>query len=587
MPILRKYLPLLLSVVLALSLSSGCGGGKSSASTPSITPPVPATGCFVDVYRKNVSADQTMSNPTIALLSSFGKLWNRTIQTALNSTVLNENLQKVIDITAARTPSKARAAYLDDRREQSYSIINGLGPYTDTYLSKSGATTTIKDMPSDATTVKYDDNGTDAGSTSSTLGNLVQLVKTLRGNYSSTSPAKYYYKYPRPWRQSSSVTVVPELKPAKSANAITDYGFPSGHTNAAYLASIALAYAIPERFQELLTRASELGNNRIVAGMHSPLDVMGGRVMATALAAAILNDSDNATLKTNAYNNAYTYLIGRSGPNISADPFSDYPTNKQNYTKRLTYGFSKTGSGSKSLVVPKGAEVLLETRLPYLDAIQRRWVLYTTSLESSYPVLNDTEGWGRLNLFAAADGYGAFLTDVTVTMAASKGRFNAESSWRNDISGSGKLTLLGTGTLKLTGHNSYSGGTQVDGGILEGDSTSAFGTGNVTISSGKLSCNAAGSLVINGTYTQGSAGTLELQLGNTGNGLLVINGTATLNGTLHLKFLKKYIPSGKITIIACGRRKGQFTSITTEGLADGYTVTVSYSGNNVILKVNQ
>ncbi|MFB5679155.1 hypothetical protein ACE3NQ_30360 [Paenibacillus terreus] len=39
---------------------------------------------------------------------------------------------------------------------------------------------------------------------------------------------------------------------------------------------LLMAYAVPERYQELLTRASGLGNNRIVAGMHSPFDVMGG-----------------------------------------------------------------------------------------------------------------------------------------------------------------------------------------------------------------------------------------------------------------------------------------------------------------------
>ncbi len=58
------------------------------------------------------------------------------------------------------------------------------------------------------------------------------------------------------------------------------------------------------------------------------------------------------------------------------------------------------------MMVPKGAEVLLETRFPYLDNT-RRWVLATTGLPSGYPVLDDPEGWGRLDLYSAADGYGA------------------------------------------------------------------------------------------------------------------------------------------------------------------------------------
>ena len=48
----------------------------------------------------------------------------------------------------------------------------------------------------------------------------------------------------------------------------------------------------------MLTRASELGNDRIKAGMHSPLDVMGGRTMATAIAAAALYNPDNARFKS-------------------------------------------------------------------------------------------------------------------------------------------------------------------------------------------------------------------------------------------------------------------------------------------------
>ena len=71
--------------------------------------------------------------------------------------------------------------------------------------------------------------------------------------------------------------------------------------------------------------------------------------------------------------------------------------------------------------MPKGAEILLQTRFPYLSADQRRVVLKTTELPSGYPVMDDAEGWGRLNLFAAADGYGAFNGNVIVSMDASQG----------------------------------------------------------------------------------------------------------------------------------------------------------------------
>jgi hypothetical protein len=73
------------------------------------------------------------------------------------------------------------------------------------------------------------------------------------------------------------------------------------------------------------------------------------------------------------------------------------------------------------VAAPAGAEVLLETRLPYLDAAQRREVLRTTGLPAGNPILDGPEQWGRLGLFTAADGYGAFDTTVAVALDAAAG----------------------------------------------------------------------------------------------------------------------------------------------------------------------
>lgn len=91
----------------------------------------------------------------------------------------------------------------------------------------------------------------------------------------------------------------------------------------------------------------------------------------------------------------------------------------------MTYNMPQTGDATRPMTVPKGAEVLLETRFPYLDDTQRRWVLYSTGLPSGYVFLDDAEGWGRLNLYEAGNGYGSFDVDVTVNMDASKGGFYA------------------------------------------------------------------------------------------------------------------------------------------------------------------
>ncbi|NMP09272.1 acid phosphatase [Paenibacillus polymyxa] len=589
MKLLRKPLSVaLLSVPLLLG---SLGGNFASAATlpTTVTPTEPSWGYFVDHYKNNSAANKTeSSNPTLGLLSEFNKLWTPGATwdtgTKLNSSVLDANIQKVIDIAARRTSSEADAAYLDDRRNQSYSVIDGLGSLTDIYRKKAGATTTINDVPADATTKKYEDEGTNAGDTSSSLGNVVNLVNTLRGDYSTTNPAKSYFSYPRPFRWSDNSVIVPSLIPALKSDATNDGGFPSGHTNAAYLSSIAMAYAMPERYQELLTRASELGNNRVVAGMHSPLDVMGGRVMATAMAAAILSDPANRNLKKAAYQDAHKQLLSQKG--TAPDRFSNYAANKKNYNERLTYGFNQINPTTTPMTVPKGAEVLLETRQPYLDSTQRRWVLATTGLPSGYPVLDDAEGWGRLNLFSAADGYGAFANNVTVNMDASKGGFNALDRWRNPISGTGKLIKKGTGTLRLMGSNTYSGGTQIDQGVLEGNSETAFGSGTVTNNGGTLLKNNAGKLIVGSNYKQTAKGKLELNL-QSKNDVLKIKGTAQLNGKLRLNFSNKYVPASGATILTYGKRTGAFSSIEAAGLPSNYKVKIVYTADRVQLKVTK
>ena len=57
--------------------------------------------------------------------------------------------------------------------------------------------------------------------------------------------------------------------------------FPSGHTTYGYAESLILALLVPQRYLEMLTRAAEYGNNRIILGAHYAMDVLGGRTLAT------------------------------------------------------------------------------------------------------------------------------------------------------------------------------------------------------------------------------------------------------------------------------------------------------------------
>ncbi|WP_304523793.1 phosphatase PAP2 family protein [Actinoplanes sp. DH11] len=513
-------------------LAPAAPGALASPASGATTPAAPASAlpAFVDSYRTNVTANLTAeTNAAVRILAGMTQVWSTgtawNTGTVLDEAFLRANVRYCERTTRNRTAAEAARAFVVDRQHQSYSVIAGLGPLADVYKAGALAVTSITSAPTGTPATTISDavpagapagSAIGAGSPASALGSVVTLVNTLRGGFSSGNPAKFAYQYPRPWRMNddsevvptgavdalgypvydSGTVVVPALLRQRSTNPAEDGGYVSGHTNALYLASIALAYAVPERFQEMITAAYDLAETRIVAGMHSPVDVIGGRILGTALAAAILGDPANATLKAEARAQALAYFQDRVGADVfgyahatiagtSADAYADRSRNAATVRPKQTYGLPRTRNRAP-FVVPKGAEALLETRLPYLDAAQRREVLRTTGLAAGNPLLDGGEQWGRIDLFTAADGYGAFDTTVAVALDAAAGGFAAADTWRNDITGRGGLIKLGSGTLTLTGDNDYRGGTTVAQGTLVADAKGALGDRDVTVTGGTL-----------------------------------------------------------------------------------------------------
>ncbi|WP_035803674.1 phosphatase PAP2 family protein [Kitasatospora mediocidica] len=587
---------------------------------------------FVDAYATNTMADLTpQGNADVRILSGMEKLWKTgaawNTGSPLMADILRANMRYCAQVTTRRTDAQAREAFIYDRQDQSYAMIAGLGPLADLYRTGAKAVTGITSAPDGTPAAPVTEtlpadapagSALGAGAVDSALGQVVTLVNTLRGPHASGNPSKFAYEYPRPWRMTeqstvvdtgttdgfgypvykSDVVVAPQLLRQRSTTPANDGGFPSGHTNAFHLAALALAYAVPERFQELVARAMELSHTRIVAGMHSPVDVIGGRILGSALAAAALADPANAALKAAARTQAAAYFQSQSGSSADSlnafahsagpdtDRYADREANADLVTPRLTYVLPRRGR-SLDMTVPKGAEVLLETRLPYLDAAQRREVLRTTALPSGYVLLDGDEQWGHLNLFAAADGFGRFDTDVRVVMNAADGGFSAADAWRGDIDGCGGLTKQGSGTLTLSGRNRYTGGTTVAAGTLVAASREALGRGDVRLTGGTLRLDPAdGSAQCRGGYTQSAGSTLEVVLRHGGTPGLDVAGRVVLDraSVLVLRLDGTDRPRHlTVPVLQARSLQGQFGTVTID--ADGYRAVPVYTHDGVSVRL--
>ncbi|WP_205325559.1 phosphatase PAP2 family protein [Glycomyces sp. YM15] len=585
---------------------------------------------FVDTYSTNAIENLTPeTNAAVRILSGFQDLWQTGPDwnngTVLAEDVLEANIEYSEQVTAARTDAESKQAYLFDRQHQSYSAIGGLGPLEALYKAGAKAVTAITGAPDGIPADKISDalppdapagSAIGPGATDSDLGKVALLVNTVRGNNTSSNPSKLAYQYPRPWRLNrasevvetggipvlgvpaydSAVAAAPELLRQRSTTPAEDGGFPSGHTNAAWLAGLALAYAVPERFQELLLRASDTSHSRIMAGMHSAVDVVGGRILGTALAAAVLHNPATAQIKAEARAQALAYFTEQTGVSADelyayahreaadTDEYADREVNRARLAERLTYVLERSGPDT-AFTVPKGAEVLLETRLPYLSADQRREVLRTTALKGGYPILDGPEQWGRLDYFTAADGYGRFDANLTVTMDAAAGGFNTADTWRNDIGGTGKLTKAGTGTLTLAGDNSFSGGVALQDGTLRAASANALGKGGVTVTGGRLIVDTA-QLELR-ALAQSNA-TLQVVLNDGGEPALEVDKKVTLDAGSILKVtLDPQRPPAAgvdLPVVKAKEVRGEFAEVQID--LPGYTATAEYEKKRVHVRID-
>jgi hypothetical protein len=206
--------------------------------------------------------------------------------------------------------------------------------------------------------------------------------------------------------------------------------FPSGHTTYGFTGSLVLAELVPERFQQMIARASEYGNDRILMGAHYAMDVLGGRTLATYdLAHLLANDPAyvgrtlkgapmikdyQAALKA-ARDDLTTALQAGCGNTVSVCANEDIGRLSNPAMNEAFYAVTQTYN--LPVVYPKNANVLEDVGKAAPEAGYLLTLAFPSlTLEQADQILTETEGPGggflddgsafgvysRLNLYAAA-----------------------------------------------------------------------------------------------------------------------------------------------------------------------------------------
>jgi hypothetical protein len=213
-------------------------------------------------------------------------------------------------------------------------------------------------------------------------------------------------------------------------NLINSPAYPSGHTTYGYTGAVILALLVPERYQEMIARGAEYGNDRILMGSHYAMDVMGGRTLALYdMAHLLANDKTyvGQTLKHAPTVNDFPAAIAAARADVRAvlqaacgktiqecahedtGRLNNPAANEAFYAGTQTYNLPVVYAKNANTVEDVGkmaheAGYLLTVAFPSLTLEQADRILTETEGPGG-GFLDDGSGFGvysRLNLYAAA-----------------------------------------------------------------------------------------------------------------------------------------------------------------------------------------
>ncbi len=264
-----------------------------------------------------------------------------------------------------------------------------------------------------------------------------------------------------------------------------------------------------------------------------------------------------------------------------------------------------------SFAVPAvtGALALVQQVYPWMNADLLRQTILSTATSMGDTA---TYGWGLLNAGKAINGPALFAQSLALGPNVSVSFDGMSSTFSNNIGGDAGLIKNGTGTLTLSGSNTYSGNSRISNGTLNITGSVSSGVqidaagklsgdggqigGNVS-NSGRLNNTGLG-LTITGNYT-GSAASI---LANDINSTLVVGGTATL-GNSHLvatvptgsgnasNYVTAQASNTPKTILNAGAVAGKFGDVGFETVGGAFppllTAKVNYAPKEVNLTISR
>jgi len=108
-----------------------------------------------------------------------------------------------------------------------------------------------------------------------------------------TKGAKAYFHRDRPYAAEPAIKTCTPVKPGKAANS-----YPSGHATRAFSMGVVLASLVPARSQEILARAAQYAEHRLICGVHYRSDIVAGQQFGTVLALKLMQKPEFQALMT-------------------------------------------------------------------------------------------------------------------------------------------------------------------------------------------------------------------------------------------------------------------------------------------------